>query len=791
MLGDSQSEMKLLTKMSPESADYQRRYLTAQPMPTVSEYLAAHSATAGTDYALDTGKKTLTIKTVSGAAWWSVNSASYLDYAVKLDTDLDLFDFLWSPVGADANAPFIGTFDGQNHRLFNLSIRAKGEYTGLFGCVNNAKIQNLCIASGKIFDVYRDVETYVGSVAGCAEGSTIVNCGNRAAISAFCLQTSTQNAFTGGLVGKMRGNTGVIANSYNTGVLGQSFGGWMQMGGIVGDDGGSKVLNCYSAGRQYNAVYLQSSTKHMGGITGRTASKNAENIQGCYYYRNQSNWTYDAMAGLELKPIAEMQAAVSSLNAYVAQNPGNGYATWLADSVNTPVNSGFPVLPTAGSSSGDPSAPPTLSAAEYLLQHPAVDGTDYALNTSAHTLVIKTAEGAAWWSANGNSADYKGFQSYTIVLENDLDLSGFLWTPVGSESKPVTAATFDGMGHRISNLTVDMQSSSAAYAGLFGKVVGATIRNLGLVNVNIAVTSTATSTAKLINEGVFTKAQFDAAFPQDPFAYYRKIDKQIAAAIAEKEVQGQLAFDKYSTECHLIIEMYQENGVTTIKPMVYNYETDFQEDNTLGTNGGGTGPWVIKLDANTLKCLECYSCNELANQGLSWEDILPGKSKHASYLSQGMDRVCRMETQLLLKKGVIGYRQPTYNEALARINTYLEITQTIETTPCTILIGETNTSHGGYADINLIYKSGSAVGEGKTLSLPMPSESCWNRTSQPDKLWLSDDALTLYYSYHYDEPLVSDEGTPMEHIEHQAGTYCYTSDLKTGKTSLNILVNKQ
>lgn len=495
MLGDSQSEMKLLTKMSPESADYQRRYLTAQPMPTVSEYLAAHSATAGTDYALDTGKKTLTIKTVSGAAWWSVNSASYLDYAVKLDTDLDLFDFLWSPVGADANAPFIGTFDGQNHRLFNLSIRAKGEYTGLFGCVKNAKIQNLCIASGKIFDVYRDVETYVGSVAGCAEGSTIVNCGNRAAISAFCLQTSTQNAFTGGLVGKMRGNTGVIANSYNTGVLGQSFGGWMQMGGIVGDDGGSKVLNCYSAGRQYNAVYLQSSTKHMGGITGRTASKNAENIQGCYYYRNQSNWTYDAMAGLELKPIAEMQAAVSSLNAYVAQNPGNGYATWLADSVNTPVNSGFPVLPTAGSSSGDPSAPPTLSAAEYLLQHPAVDGTDYALNTSAHTLVIKTAEGAAWWSANGNSADYKGFQSYTIVLENDLDLSGFLWTPVGSESRPVTAATFDGMGHRISNLTVDMQSSSAAYAGLFGKVVGATIRNLGLVNVNIAVTSTATSTA--------------------------------------------------------------------------------------------------------------------------------------------------------------------------------------------------------------------------------------------------------------------------------------------------------
>lgn len=159
---------------------------------------------------------------------------------------------------------------------------------------------------------------------------------------------------------------------------------------------------------------------------------------------------------------------------------------------------------------------------------------------------------------------------------------------------------------------------------------------------------------KLINKGVFTNAQFDAAFPQDPFAYYREIDKQISAAIATKEAQGQLAFDKYSTECHLIIELYQEDGVITIKPMVYSYETDFQEDNTLGTNGGGVGLWEIKLYANTLKCLECYSCNELANQGLSWEDILPGKSEHASYLSQGMDRVCRMETQLLLNRGVIG-----------------------------------------------------------------------------------------------------------------------------------------
>ncbi|WP_312943232.1 hypothetical protein [Oscillibacter sp.] len=150
-----------------------------------------------------------------------------------------------------------------------------------------------------------------------------------------------------------------------------------------------------------------------------------------------------------------------------------------------------------------------------------------------------------------------------------------------------------------------------------------------------------------------------------------------------------------------------------------------------------------------------------------------------------------METQLLLNRGVIGYRQPTYKEALERVNSFVQIIRTIETTPCTIQVGDMDTPHGGCADIRLIYKSGSAVGEGKTVSLPMPPESTWARTSQPDKLWLSDDGLTLYYSYHYDEPLIIDKGTPEERIGHQAGIYHYTTNLNTGKTSLSILADKQ
>lgn len=352
----------------------------------------------------------------------------------------------------------------------------------------------------------------------------------------------------------------------------------------------------------------------------------------------------------------------------------------------------------------------------------------------------------------------------------------------------------DDEGDYATDFTWNLPWALASYCGILPtKVDKADFLRADLVDVTCATLyahmkgSSVLLQDKLSSEGVFTMEQFDAAFSQDPFAYYREIENQISAAIAEKQNTGKMGYDGYCNECHLIVDMYQEDGVIIIKPMVFSFCAEFRKDNTLGTHGGGMGLWLIKLDAETLACLECQTYMELANQGLSWDDIFPGMSEHADDLSQEMIRVCRMETLLLLDSGVIGYRQPTYEEALATITSNLEITQTIETDFCTILIGEHGTPHGGAAQINLIYKPGSVVGEGETVTLPMPLESYWGSTSKPDELWLSDDGQTLYYSYHYDKPLVFEEGTPSERIAHQAGTYRYTTNLSTGETSLSIL----
>jgi len=70
-------------------------------------------------------------------------------------------------------------------------------------------------------------------------------------------------------------------------------------------------------------------------------------------------------------------------------------------------------------------------------------------------------------------------------LTADIDLSSYgNWTPIGNYTTPFTG-TFDGNGHTISGLTI----SSPYLQGLFGNILGGTVKNLDLTNVNINSTN--------------------------------------------------------------------------------------------------------------------------------------------------------------------------------------------------------------------------------------------------------------------------------------------------------------
>ncbi|MBR3026937.1 MAG: hypothetical protein IKH58_02260 [Bacteroidales bacterium] len=106
-------------------------------------------------------------------------------------------------------------------------------------------------------------------------------------------------------------------------------------------------------------------------------------------------------------------------------------------------------------------------------KEPTINGT---------TITIENEGQLAWLAAQVNAegeSDDAGFIGYDVILENDLDLSGYDWVPIGNNEDTVFGfrGTFDGQGHTIRHMSV--YSEQGVYAGLFGCLSNpAIIRNL-------------------------------------------------------------------------------------------------------------------------------------------------------------------------------------------------------------------------------------------------------------------------------------------------------------------------
>lgn len=79
----------------------------------------------------------------------------------------------------------------------------------------------------------------------------------------------------------------------------------------------------------------------------------------------------------------------------------------------------------------------------------------------------------------GMHSDLDGY----YVLEQDIDLLGGTFTPVGNENEGAFTGTLDGQGHMISNLMI--REPESKYAGLFGYLEG-TVRNVKLDRITMS-----------------------------------------------------------------------------------------------------------------------------------------------------------------------------------------------------------------------------------------------------------------------------------------------------------------
>ncbi len=82
------------------------------------------------------------------------------------------------------------------------------------------------------------------------------------------------------------------------------------------------------------------------------------------------------------------------------------------------------------------------------------------------------------------------FTEADFVEGSDFHNDGTGWQPIGISSSKAFTGNFDGNGHTITGLKINIASSSTIYAGLFGYVEYAEIKNLGMIDSEIQAETT-------------------------------------------------------------------------------------------------------------------------------------------------------------------------------------------------------------------------------------------------------------------------------------------------------------
>ena len=172
--------------------------------------------------------------------------ANYWDDYTRLETDVNLAGrtYTTAVIAPDTNnsnyydfdgTAFTGVFDGNDHKLINLTVDdgpAGNDYLGLFGCIGeDGEVRNLGLEGGSVSG-----RAFVGGLMGAngdllGDGGSITNCYSTGSVSGY--------RYVGGLVGE--NYLGIVSNCYSTGeTIGDD-----DVGGLVGGNFGGSVSNCF------------------------------------------------------------------------------------------------------------------------------------------------------------------------------------------------------------------------------------------------------------------------------------------------------------------------------------------------------------------------------------------------------------------------------------------------------------------------------------------------------------------------------------------------------------------
>jgi hypothetical protein len=220
------------------------------------------------------------------------------DINITLDKNIDLTGKGWTPIGTNYDNSYTGTFDGGGHTIKGLTVTTNDQFVGLFGYLNragtvkNVVMEGIQITSNHMFGCTGGVVGYswgtiencsvsgsvsgtdcVGGVVGSQKAGSIIGCSSSATVKG--------THYVGGVAGE---KWGTMIACYATGNVTLEIGSPKNLsgGGVVGLNGGSRVLACYAIGN-VNIKGSSTGNVHIGGLFG----DNYTVVTACYWKNNQ------------------------------------------------------------------------------------------------------------------------------------------------------------------------------------------------------------------------------------------------------------------------------------------------------------------------------------------------------------------------------------------------------------------------------------------------------------------------------------------------------------------------
>ena len=395
----------------------------------------------------------------------------------------------WTPIGNARGFTYTGIFDGNNFAISGLYKNNENDSNifGLFGYVDSAIIKNLTIN-----DSYLKAYGSIGVFAGQITNSTIDNCH-------FDGYVYSHRSPSGGIVhtandsfiqySSVSGNGIFCQNSYSSGG-----------GAIAAILNNSTIDSCLVA---IKITYTTYTAAFAGQATDST-------IINSINFSNDTDYAYQIEGTLTLINNAYKASERTDYNGYTESDFASGLVAYEISKYNADSVWGqtigvdtYPIINGSKVYCNGTEFTNTESTCSYVggkcancnSYSPAHEG-NYDLDgdgISEKAFIIDSVNRLLWFASYVNMGNYDA----NAVLTVNLYLGGINFMPIGAYSPTQGnyvaqySGIFDGKGNAIANLNVDVTTDYTA--GLFGRVVGGTIKNLGIQTATIKNTTSAPS----------------------------------------------------------------------------------------------------------------------------------------------------------------------------------------------------------------------------------------------------------------------------------------------------------